>query len=442
MRILIASYCVCYLIGCATGMRTALPPDPPWVPFKTHVDLRGRFALSPDGELSLELSQPCTLERLEVHGVNGVASRDAVPCDLVRLSMIHVIATTPWRSQVPGVWTDAGHLSFRVKWRDSDLDQLDDLAAMFAQPWPISQSLWMPSPIEAQRLRQAAERAIADKRPPNLEITRFEVSDGTLRAGGESTLIVKVTNHGPGPAYEVQAITGSGVTNLHGQRMAFGTIQAGNSKQGELRLSVPSWETAPDTMLILEFSEIMGASRPVAQRRIPIAAPTTAHGLDVSCAIPDRSASQPELDAGEQVDLRCQVGNPGTETASVELEVSIAGDRTVQSQAQNIAPHRTAQFNIPATIPAELGFDADVEIAITARDQRLAHWARTSVAGVIHKSKLCVAGKLTRAQYHAKHKWMAGELTNGHLTQADYDRDDAALVACLPPGPSASATSR
>jgi hypothetical protein len=441
MRILIASYCVFHLLGCVAGVRRALPSVPPWLPFETHVDLRGKFTLSPDGELSLELAQPCTLERLEVHGVNGVASQDAVRCDPAHLSAIHVVATTPWHSHLPGAWTDAGHLAFRVTWRDSDLDQLDDLAAQLAQPWPISESVWTPNPIETQQLRQLAEGVIAGKLASSLEITGFEISDGTLRAGGESTLIVKIKNRGPGPAYGVHAMTSSGIESLHGQRMAFGTIQPGNSKQGELRLIVPSWETAPDTILILELSEAKGDSAPVARRRIPIAAPTTAPALGVSCAIPGRSASQPELDAGEKVALRCRVHNAGTEAASVELEVSIAGDHAMQSRAENVAPHGTAQFEMLLTIPAELGFDAEVEIAISARDQRLAHWARTRMAGVIRKSKPCVAGQLTRPQYSAKHMWLRGELESGHLTPEQYDRDDAALVACLPPGPTA-ATSR
>ena len=74
---------------------------------------------------------------------------------------------------------------------------------------------------------------------------------------------------------------------------------------------------------------------------------------------------------------------------------------------------------------------APVEIAITARDRASSRSARTTVTGVVRKPRLCEPGQLTRAQYQAKIAELRAAVTAGDITQAQFDRYDAELVACL-----------
>jgi serine/threonine protein kinase len=88
-------------------------------------------------------------------------------------------------------------------------------------------------------------------------------------------------------------------------------------------------------------------------------------------------------------------------------------------------------IDVAITVPRGLPINAPVEIAITARDRATSRSARTTLAGVVRKPKLCEPGQLTRAQYQAKITELRAAVTAGDLTQAQFDRYDAELVACL-----------
>ena len=50
---------------------------------------------------------------------------------------------------------------------------------------------------------------------------------------------------------------------------------------------------------------------------------------------------------------------------------------------------------------------------------------------LVRKPRLCEPGQLTRAQYQAKIAELRTAVTAGDITQAQFDRYDAELVACL-----------
>ena len=99
----------------------------------------------------------------------------------------------------------------------------------------------------------------------------------------------------------------------------------------------------------------------------------------------------------------------------------------------------------PQPVPA--GRRATIDVAITAPrgapDQRAGrdrdHRARPRVVAlgardggrVVRKPRLCEPGQLTRAQYQAKIAELRTAVTAGDITQAQFDRYDAELVACL-----------
>jgi len=401
-----------------------------------HLDLAGSFALSPTGDLELALNEPCSIGKPSVY---GTLNETGTPCDRRRLDATRVTAKTPWQTELVGTWLDPGHLVFRIDWKHSGLDPLaDDGLALVARPWQVGKVAWTPTAAEAVRLLKLVADAtetepdlVRGGAAPSLEVSTFEIEGGTLRVGGEATLVVRVTNRGPGTAYRVVATTRSSVASLHGQRIPFGLIKAGGEKIRRVPLAIPVSETSPDTMLVLVIGEGNGFTPKNVSKRVTIAASESAPVLAVRCSIPGHAGARPDLDAGDAITLRCVVDNTGTSASKVELETALAGGAPTRSQPQSIAARGHATFDLPLTIPRELAIDSPVEIAVTAQDRQFARTAHASLVGVVRKPKLCTAGSLTRAQYRAKLSELRAAVTAGDLTQAQLDRYDAELVTCL-----------
>lgn len=405
------------------------------LPKDTQLDLAGAFTLSPDGELRLVLARPCIVE------VNSAASASLVKvnCNRSRLDQIRVVAHTPWDQDVLGTWSDAAHLAFRADWKATGIDPLaEDAPAAVARPWVISGAEWLPSAAEATAILRLIGDAtdtqielVQGGPAPNLEAT-FEIDGDTLRAGDPGALIVRIANHGSGAAYRVVATTRSSVGALHGRRLSFGSIKPGAEKVRKLPLKVPAAETARDAMLVVEVAEGNGRAPGNVSRRVPIAPSSAAPVLAVQCTVEGRKVVRPDLDAGQSLPLRCTVTNAGNADAKlVELEVSVAGGAPARSAPQAIPVSGHLTFKVSVVVPRTLPIDAPVEIAITARDRQSARTARTAIVGVVRKPKLCVPGQLTPAQYRAKIGDLRAALAAKVLTQDEFDRYDAELVACL-----------
>lgn len=406
------------------------------LPEGTVLDLTGTFTFLPNGELHLALAKLCTSER----GVAPGASLDFAECSFARLDLIRVVAHTPWNQDIPGTWSDAGHIVFRVDWKHSGLDPLaSEASTVVTRSWGISGTHWDPTAAESAAILKLISHATETETEvvhggpaPSLEITAFEADGGTLHTGNPSTLVVRIANRGPGTAYRVAATTRSSITALHGRQLSFGTIKPGADKVRRLQLTVPVTETAPDTMMVLVLTEGNGFAPSNVSRRISIASSEAGPKLAVRCTLPGHNAPRPDLASGENLSVSCVVDNTGeTATKAVDLEVSIAGGTPARSQTQAIAVAGHATFDVPISIPRDLPIDAPVEIVITAHDHQFSRTASTKLAGVVRKPKLCVAGKLTRAQYDTKLAQLRESVAAGELTKAQFDRYDAELVACL-----------
>jgi len=406
------------------------------LPQNTSLDMTGTFTLSPDGELHLALANPCTVE----HATLAVSAVSQVPCGPVYLKNIQVIAHTPWNQDIRGTWDDAAHVAFRIDWTHSGLDPLmDDVRTVVGRPWGVSGTYWNPTTAESALILKLVadatetETEVVHGGPvPNLEVTTFEVDGGTLHVGDASTLVVQISNRGPGTAYRVVATTRASIDALQGRRLSFGAIKPGAAKVRRMPFTVPVSETAPDTMIVLVLTEGNGVAPRNVSRRISIAPSAVAPKLAMRCTILGHDVPRPDLDAGENLSVRCVVDNTGDAAAkAVDLETSIAGGTPVRTQPQPIALAGRAVFDVPLTIPRELPIDAPVEIATTARDRQYSRTVSTKLSGVVRKPKLCVPGKLTRAQYRAKLAELRAAVTAGDLTQAQLDRYDAELVTCL-----------
>jgi cytoskeletal protein CcmA (bactofilin family) len=266
---------------------------------------------------------------------------------------------------------------------------------------------------------------------PSLEVAAFEVSEGALRVGGEATLEVRIANRGPGTAYRVVATTRSSITSLHGLRLSFGTIKPGSDKLRKLRVTVPASETSSDTMLVLVVGEGNGFVPRNVSHRMPIQAIAVPVVLALKCSIAGRSAARPELDAGDNLVLHCTVGNAGASATKIALETSVARAAPTRSAALDLAAGAQVSFDVPVAISRDLALDSTVEIAVTAHDTVFGGTERASVVGIVRKPKVCTAGQLTGAQYRSKITELRAAVVAGDLTQAQLDRYDAELVACL-----------
>jgi hypothetical protein len=368
--------------------------------------------------------------------LNSIYSSD---CDSQLLGKIAVIAHTPWNQLIRGTWTDASHLVFHVDWSATGLDPLaDDATGIVARPWSISGTVWTPSTSEASAIlklvgdaTQTEIELVRGGAAPKLEVTGFSVEGDLLHLGGASWLVVRIANRGAGAAYRVVATTRSSIDALQNRRLPFGRIPPGTDKVRRLKVIVPLSETAPDTMLVLMVSEGNGVAPANVNRRITISPLVDAPVLAIRCAVVGHETPRPDLDAGQHVTLRCTVDNTGEGAAKqVDIAVAIAGGTLVRSPAQVVPRSDHATFEVPVIVPRELPIDAPVKIEIEARDHASSQTARVAIVGVVRKLKLCVVGQLTREQYRAKLAELRAAVAAGDLTQAQFDRYDAELVAC------------
>ena len=434
MRIL-AVCCVFIAAAC-----TPAPAGPSYagsLPPGTALDLSGTFKLSPEGELRLALTRPCMMTRVSD---NGPSESN---CDRATLNRLPVTARTPWGQDIAGTWNGPAYVSFRIDWdaaAAAGIDPLaDDAAATVARPWQVSGTQWTPTAEEAAAILKHIGAAagvetelVRGGAAPSLEVAAFEVDGGVLHAGEPATLVVRIANRGPGTAYRVVATTRSSIEALHGRRLSFGAIKPGADKVRKLQVTLPASETARDTMLVLALAEDKGAAPRNASRRIPIEPSTAAPVLKMRCSIVGHEAARPEIDAGQNLMVRCQVENTGNADAKqVGLDAAIGDGAQGHSVAQPVPAAGRATIDVAITVPRGLPINAPVEIAITARDRASSRSTRATLAGVVRKPRLCEPGQLTRAQYQAKLAELRTAVTAGDITQAQFDRYDAELVACL-----------
>jgi hypothetical protein len=405
------------------------------LPDGTELDLAGTFALSPAGELRLALNRPCMETRVSIDGPAGRPR-----CDREELDRIRVVARTPWGQDVVGSWDGPALIAFRIDWTATGVDPLgDDTPAMLSRVWLISGTQWTPTADEAAALLKHLGDATGTETElvrggaaPRLEVAALEVDGGSLHLGEPATLVVRIINRGAGTAYRVVATTRSSIEALHSKRLSFGAIGPGADKVRKLQVTLPASETAHDTMLVLVVSEGNDAAPSNASRRIPIEASTAAPTLALRCAILGYQAPRPFVDAGQNLTVRCEVENTGNaEAREVSLDAAIGDAAQAHSPPHAVPAAGHATIDVAIAVPRGLPIHAPVEIAITARDRASSRSARATVAGVVRKPRLCEPGKLTRAQYQAKITELRAAVTAGDLTQAQFDRYDAELVACL-----------
>jgi hypothetical protein len=131
------------------------------------------------------------------------------------------------------------------------------------------------------------------------------------------------------------------------------------------------------------------------------------------------------------VSLHCTLDNATAAAAQIALDVTVGGGPAVHAPPRAVAANGHAEVDVPVTIPRDAALDATVELAVNAHDRKGKLTARTSVVSAVRKRKLCAPGELSREQYRAKMNELRAAVAAGDMTQAQLDRYDAELVACL-----------
>lgn len=429
-------FCSLY-IAVAASCIAATPHHPyvgslPGFPGYVDLDMSGKFAVARSGELELQLDTPCNVRR------TGTSGFDVCPREF--LDQIKVVAHASWGQDIEGAWADPERITFRIDWKATGLDPLMDNAnVVLTRPWSVSGTQWNPAAADASSMLALIGAAtdtevdvVTGGPTPNLEVAEVAVDGAALRAGESNALVVRIVNHGPGTAYRVAATTRAGIEAMHGLRLSFGAIKPGAEKQRKVQFKIPASETAQDAMLVVSTTAANGASARSANRRIPITHSVAAPALGVECTLGGRSLTRVDVDAGQVVTLSCILANTGNADAmQVELETSVGTEAATRSAAQTIPASRRIPLQVPVTMPRALPIDSVIEIAITARDRVSSRSARITFNVVIRKPKLCIPGQLTHAQYRAKTAELRKAVSAGDITQAEFDRYDAALVSCL-----------
>jgi hypothetical protein len=198
-----------------------------------------------------------------------------------------------------------------------------------------------------------------------------------------------------------------------------------------VQVEIPASETAPDAMLVLEVREGNGFGPNDVSHRFSIAPDQIASNLAMSCEISGRSRERPELNAGESVTLHCAVDNTGVIPTRIELVTERKGAAPIPWPERPVRGRDHVDFEVPIVLPSDLAIDSTVEIAVTARDVISTDIARTTILGVIRKPNPCISGRLSREQYREKIAQLRAAVAEGSMTSEQFDRYDAALVACL-----------
>ena len=125
-----------------------------------------------------------------------------------------------------------------------------------------------------------------------------------------------------------------------------------------------------------------------------IMAPSTAAPvLAMRCAIVGHEAARPDLDAGQNLMVRCLVENTGNaEAKQVNLDAAIGDAAQGHAPPQPVPATGRATIDVAITVPRGLPINAPVEIALIARDRATSRSARATVVGVVRKPRLCEPG--------------------------------------------------
>jgi len=338
----------------------------------------------------------------------------------------------PWGEVYAGSG-DVAHVEVPVDWSKSGIDPLAANAAAslrdgwFAQTTEggMDQAL---KPSDDDLTKMVAE--IGDATDTQVETNPDARNTKLLVAFAESNAAnvvgLSVTNTGDTPAYRVVATLRSSFRGAHGLQISFGRIDPQRSKVRARQIPPPTDPTELSPTIVAEVTAQNSTAISVS-RRITLERAKQSAALAIACADPND-----EVGPGQRTRLECEVSNPNAATAMGLSYVVTAGTAaTPTSGPRELKGHDKVKLKFFVAIPSDAKSGSTLPIAVTISGTDLAPATGKAAAKIANLTGGCTQAKLSREEYLTKRKRLHTALASGALTQEEFDKYDAALVACI-----------
>ncbi|MCG8424020.1 MAG: hypothetical protein MJE77_39515 [Proteobacteria bacterium] len=436
-------------------------------PLHTHtrpitIKLAGQGTLQDSGALRFLLEDQLVCEQVTIE-VHCRETKTSICGKTVRKQQVRfpancdttvdtLVATPPWQSAAitASVASDRTAV-FAIDWKAAEFAANDpELHNKLRAPWTItgdnisSPITWSPSDRDIEIILKLigktpesdARPAPVDDRPAELAVRSLVAEGGGLTAGQDNRLVVTVHNKGPGTAPNVTAKTRSSNAQLHNLEFVLGNIAAGKDKSRsvEITLKKSPKETRATVVLFVhtrrkpnaaEYTKQLAIARTPREPKLP--------ELTLACKL-ERHVAGRELfvHPGQELSIWCQVGNRGRASATgVQVTVRAGKNSSNVAIKRRIRRKKTAGVRIPLRVPngARIGQSFDITASATAArvSQDVVHTIRVTV----RKPSRCPGGLLSREQYEQKRSKLEKLRGKGLMSQDEFDKYDAELVACI-----------
>jgi hypothetical protein len=350
---------------------------------------------------------------------------------------VQVSIISPWGAVYGAMSDGQGIADVPVDWSTTGVDPLDANApAKLATNWKVfaDEDRTVPlklSPEQVERMLIAIGTATD---------TQYEVGAANEKAtlsaelrgaaalvpGKPAHITLTIKNSGPRPAYRVIAKLQSSVPALHGHQLSFGRINPGITKIRSRLLSLPQESEDRTALVVAEVTYFTGD--PVSTRKRdaivregkPAESPRE---LALACKL-----ATPEVMPGGRVQIGCDVRNLSSGPMSeLTVKVLVRGVETPNSAPRNL-PGGTVklELNGKTSDNEQQGAVVPVQVRISAPG----HPAVEQSLLVRISATRCQV-RLTRAEYQVRLVPLQELLDKGGLSQKEFDKYDAELVACL-----------
>lgn len=410
---------------------------------------KGRLALVgtvhvevPSGHLVLELAQDSCVDSEDRIYEDGHIARAVRPCDAIDWQKVR--AVSPWGIVFPATSGSPARIVFEVDWASTRLDALaSDDPALLQKSWTLAADgllapLVFTPDASVRRSMLALVGEATDTQitvgevsaPPQIVVSEVRFTE-ELRNGTANDIVVSVTNQGKGDAYRLVAITHSPVTALHGLRLSFGRLRAGETKTRRVHFQLPRNNDETEALVVLDFDEAHRYAPPQTSKRYPLRKASDLAIFALDCHLDEAPGESPRIDAGATVHVGCVVRNDGAPAHAVQVRVSYE-DRPghVEAPAFELGSDRASQVTIPLEVPRDATMDAELTIHIDVVDASGAK-AQALLHLEVARPQLCPEGRITRERFLEKRAELRRKLAAGLISKDDYDRYEAELVGCM-----------
>lgn len=344
--------------------------------------------------------------------------------------------TAPWGANVTAPLHGQRTVTFAIDWRAAKLDpRAHDTRQQLLKPWVIGSATqqyaqWSPSErdVDAMLAAMMAEISPQAGQPAALMVKELSIASGALTRGSQNRLQLVLANEGTEPAESVVARTSSSDPHLHGIKLEIGRIEGGKTLRRDIDVSLPPGNEDQGTVMIVVVVESANTTEVSYDKRFPIRPPAPA--LRLQCRIAGNSGTPPQLLAGQEANMECDVENLGSGSIKdVSVIVELGTSRAQAIIAKPIAQKQRSTTRVSINVPADSKPGATLVFRISAGAPGMDTPVTLELSARVGKPQRCPK-LLTRAEYEKKDAKYQNLLRSGALNQTEYDRYQAALLRC------------